>query len=292
VICIRDVVYSQTQHTEHLMRYHGDQHIHVLDWEHETISRFLNAKLSTMDDRYFAAPDANGRGVEQWLGLSTITNEVRKREEPSDRYLLRHTRLIPRDVVAIGNDLANRIARQGSLTATDVRASVRTLAKKSGREQLLICANQIAAEMMPEDAAAHGYDHFYTGESDQGTEESVPSGSVDETPAIQLHSELARDVSQLIGLVRYDRFGQKPFDRLRRAAEEKFGGEIDLPSILWQNGLLGYINGPVREGQAVFYRADREDELSLPTSRGGYALHPVLIDAIDEISGVGAPIHP
>lgn len=305
VICVRDLVYSHTQNTEHLTRYWGDPHIHVLDWDHGMISRFLAEKLEELADTYFIDPRAE-RTVESWLGHDSVSNLVKHRKEPLERYLLRHTRLIPRDIVALGNDMCEAIIRaEGDFDERTIRDVVRGVAGKSGREQINVCANQIAAEMMPERAAELGFASFYTGEHDLllPVEPPDPEAQI-EQPGDELgeensgilrspfHASLAAQLREAVGTLRHDRVGRRSFDRLRAAAEQAFGPEIDVGSILWQNGLVGHLDGSVEEGQAIFYRADREDELELPRSSHGYALHPILIDTIPDLSGKGEPVYP
>ncbi|MGZ4251094.1 MAG: hypothetical protein ACXVUE_22665 [Solirubrobacteraceae bacterium] len=48
----------------------------------------------------------------------------------------------------------------------------------------------------------------------------------------------------------------------------------------------------MREGRVVFYSAAREDRLNLPRNKRAYALHPIMIDTIDGIRGIGEPVEP
>ncbi len=56
------------------------------------------------------APDP----VQAWLGSTWIHNESRGVDEELFHYLLRHTRLIPRDLVSLGNSLSQLVLRKRS----------------------------------------------------------------------------------------------------------------------------------------------------------------------------------
>jgi hypothetical protein len=82
-------------------------------------------------------------------------------------YLLRHTRLILRDVVSLGNAICAEIVRQKAagrreLSQADLRRVVSGSSKRYGDSQLAQASNQIAADTMPSGAAHHGYTEVYT----------------------------------------------------------------------------------------------------------------------------------
>lgn len=284
IICVRDVVYSATRESEHSTRYAETEYIHTLDWSRDAIRYFLAKKLERLPDRYFAEKGDGGRSVAAWLGTRTLHNKRAPRsDEDIERYLLRHTRLIPRDIVVTGNMLCRAIAstRTGRLTDTEIREVVKSAARIFGDEQLAICANQIASDLMPADAIELGYGDIYTGENAERFEggHAYQQGLVD-------------DLREKIGAVRKDRFGQARFRGLCDDFNRLFRGKADPINALWQNGLLGYTNGKVETGEPVFYAATREDSLKIPMSKRGYAFHPILIDSIEQLRGVGRPVDP
>jgi len=285
IIGLRDVVFSAIQSTEHATKYLENDHIRMLDWDRDAIEYFLRHKLDGLPLRYrMGNPESDF--VERWLGMTEITNEVRKQDERIETYLLRHTRLIPRDVVVLGNALCETIDRvrehgQEFLMEEDVRQAVKTAAQRFGNEQLNIVANHLTAIAMPRGAAHHHFDEIYTAEG------------LDAVEGGQAYQEaIADQVGQLIATLKRDRFSKDQLADFTNACRAKFEWVKDLPSILWQNGLLGYIDGPVKTGATVFFATTREDTVHLPANKSGYALHAILIDTIDGLSGVGAPVEP
>lgn len=280
-ICIRDHVFSATQTTEHATKYIGSPYIKVLNWRRQDIRYFLRQKLESMDEDWFVNPD--DRTVRCWLGLGEIYNAKRDTTEDIEGYLLRHTRLIPRDIVVLGNLICERFAmREGErLSEEEIRAVVKSAARAFGKEQLAITANQVAAELMPGDAAALGYDNIFTGED--ADEHEGGYGFLD---------ALQRDIREIIEPVKDDRFSAHKMSKLRERIDDQFDGSCDVLSTLWQNGLLGYVDGPLMTSSAVFYEPTQEDTLVAPLKKPGYVLHPIMIDALDGINGVGEPVEP
>jgi hypothetical protein len=282
IICVRDHVYAQTRETEHAIRYMHTPYIRQLMWNRETIRFFLEAKIRGMSDEFMMNP--SDRSVEGWLGITKITNARRQTTETIESYLLRHTRLIPRDIVVLGNQLSDEVIslKAGGTTAVPeavAREIVHSVAEAFALEQLNICANEIAVDMMPADAARRGYDYLFTGE---GIERFSGGAS--------MHNKLARELAELLGTVKTDRFSRQRLRSLEQRFRDKFGDEIDTITILWQNGLLGYIDGPRESGRAVFYDGVLEKSPLLPAGHQGYVLRPILIDAIPQLRGVGAPV--
>src|SRR5215471_961057 len=82
-------------------------------------------------------------------------------------YLLSHTRLSPRDIISLGNELSEEILRQKQagregVPPTALQQVVQRCAKRFGDSQLAQCANQISSDLMPKDAALHNYSEYYT----------------------------------------------------------------------------------------------------------------------------------
>jgi hypothetical protein len=276
VTCIRDIVLSTVYRDEHAPRYHGEPHIRVLSWGRGSIEVLLRHKLRRLPPAYQMAPAASEDVLYNWLGATTVHNERRGIDEQVMDYLLRHTRLIPRDVVSLGNALCQEVLRQRALghdrlPEGALRRIVSQSAKRFGNSQLAQCANQIAADMMPGNAALYGYAEGYV--SSQEYAQTVQ-----------------RELRDIIGLVGVDRFGYKDLMTLRNAGDEMFDGHTDVPSVLWQNGLLGYAERP---NVHRFYSLADIDEFEVPEDVEEYAFHPVVIDAVRSVTSTGRqPVHP
>src|SRR6185295_18438177 len=80
VIGVRDIVFSSTQMTEHATKYEGSPHIRQLDWDGPAIRYFLEHRLRGLINEYLMDPAANRR-IERWLGVASVYNEKRDRNE-------------------------------------------------------------------------------------------------------------------------------------------------------------------------------------------------------------------
>ena len=274
VICVRDVALSSIYRSEHAPRYHNEPHIRVLNWTRESIEYLLLDKLKKLDRSFFMDGEGYAPTVGSWLGTSFIYNEKRGIDEEILDYLLRHTRLIPRDIVSLGNALCQEILRQKAAGRSEfppsvLRQVVSRSAKRFGDSQLAQSGNQVAADMMPAHAALRHFSEYYT-----ATMEYV--GGVD------------RQIRDIIREVGGDRFSRQQLESMKRRGEEEFEGSTNLLAVLWQNGLLGYED---TDGQAQFYSLADMDEFDMPTDAGSYVFHPCVLDSA-RIHGVGPPVYP
>ena len=269
-ICVRDHVYSSVFATEHATRYLDPWHIRVLEWDAGSTAYFLEQKVRRLDRVYVG--DHGDRSVESWLGREEIVDGVRGSREPVQDYLLRHTRLLPRDVVSLGNGLCQKMrSRKGELrqlSDLEIRSVVQQHASLFGREQLEICANQISADMMPEHAALQGISEIYTG--------ADPTFTGADTYRESIRQELTRFIR---GIGR-DRFDRAAFVRFRDDARRQFENQTDVMTVLWQSGLLGILPAGLKDGRAIFYSAAARHDLRIDDSAPAYAFHPTLIEGL------------
>jgi hypothetical protein len=274
VISIRDIVMSSVYRSEHAPRYHDEPHIRVLTWSRESIEYLLTEKLRRLDPRFFMAAGSYTDPVEAWLGTPVVHNQARGVHERVTDYLLRHTRLIPRDVVSLGNAICAEILRQkaagrSEIPQGDLRRVVSRASKRFGDSQLAQSGNQIAADTMPKDAARHGYSEVYTS-------------------TMEYLAGIDQQVREIIREVGYDRFSREELELIEMRAAEKFDSSTSFPSVLWQNGLLGYVDPG---GETRFYSHTDMDQFDIPAGAASYVFHPCVIDSV-AIRGVGDPVYP
>ena len=275
-ICIRDTVLSHIYLGEHQTRYRKEPHIRVLSWNRKAIDYLLSEKLRQLDEGYFLGNVASGKTVASWLRATKIWNEEREVEEPVIQYLLRHTRLLPRDTIILGNTLCEAIVRykeepNGSLENM-IRRCVAKVAKIFGDEQLAICANEWVSSVMPAHAAKQGYAEVYTGSK-------------------EYEKGVVEDYKSLINYVGTDRFSQQKLQEAQKWAEKVFKGESDPFEILWLNGLLGYVDGVKENERHIFHAETGNDDFHLP-SRQTYLFHPIVIDAVRIRATSSRPVVP
>ncbi|WP_127900552.1 P-loop ATPase, Sll1717 family [Solirhodobacter olei] len=265
-ICIRDMVLSSVLRTEHASRYRGAPHICKLNWDTKRIKFFFQRKIEKLDERYFDQP-AGDRNVENFLSLSKIRNVERGIDEDIVNYIIRHTRFLPRDIVELGNNLANAkiTARENGISDSNswqevIRKLVSRAARSFANEQLTICANQLASHDRPEFSARHDYHELYTSGQEY----------------ISAKSSYLKEVIKMIGAEAFDR---DALNEARTAISADLPRDVDVMSILWQNGLVGCKHKEDQIGYSFFNLDDREDFL-IPDDAISFAFHSCVRDAV------------
>jgi len=268
VICIRDIVMSSVYRSEHAPRYYNEPHIRVLNWDRASLLYLLEQKLQRLPASLLMRRPASGPvTISDWLGI----DDWRDAEGSGtiEDYLLGHTRLIPRDIISLGNDVSEEVLRQkkagrAGLPADALAAVVQRSAKRFGDSQLAQCANQISSDLMPSGAALHDYSELFT------STQAYISG-------------VQEDVRSFVRMIGVDRFSRADLLTLQEVADLHFEKATDLASVLWQNGLLGYVD---EAGRRRFYSMGDIEQFHFPPDVGTYVLHPCLVNAVGGIRRV------
>ena len=154
VVCIRDIVMSSVYRSEHAPRYYNEPHIRVLTWDRSSLLYLLQRKLARLPPSLLMRRAATGPPtIGDWLGVNGHWPGP-DGDGPIEDYLLSHTRLIPRDIISLGNDLNEEVLRQKQaghegLSPAALQRVVQRCAKRFGDSQLAQCANQISSDLMP-----------------------------------------------------------------------------------------------------------------------------------------------
>ena len=271
VICIRDIVMSSVYRSEHAPRYYNEPHIRVLTWDRGSLLYLLQKKLQRLPPSLLMRRATSGPPtIGDWLGVNGHWPGP-DGDETIEDYLLNHTRLIPRDIISLGNDLNEEVLRQKQaghpgLPPAALQGVVQRCAKRFGDSQLAQCANQISSDMMPKNAALHDYSELFT------STQAYISG-------------VQEDVRSFVRLIGVDRFSRADLEALQEVADLHFEKATDLASVLWQNGLLGYID---ESGRRRFYSMGDVEEFHFPPDVGTYVLHPCLVHTVGGIQHVRA----
>jgi hypothetical protein len=269
VICIRDIVMSSVYRSEHAPRYYNEPHIRVLTWDRSSLLYLLGQKLQRLPPSLLMRRATIGSPtISDWLGIDGDWPGPRGDETIED-YLLSHTRLIPRDIISLGNELSEEVLRHKhaghtSLSPVAVQAVVQRCAKRFGDSQLAQCANQISSDLMPKNAALQEYSELFT--STQGYISGV--------------QEEVRSFVRMIGV---DQFSRADLETLQEMADLHFENTTNLASVLWQNGLLGFVD---ESGRRRFYSMGDIEQFHLPPDARTYTLHPCLAYAVGGIQHV------
>jgi protein kinase-like protein len=279
VVCLRDIVMSSVYRSEHAPRYYNEPHIRVLTWDRSSLLYLLQQKLQRLPPSLLMRRPASGPPtIRDWLGVNGDWPGPDggwpgpHGDGTLEDYLLSHTRLIPRDIISLGNELNEEILRQKQaghegVPPEDLQRVVQRCAKRFGDSQLAQCANQISSDLMPQNAALHNYSELFT------STQAYISGVQDEV----------RNFVRVIGV---DRFPRADLEALQEMANQHFEKATDLASVLWQNGLLGYVD---EIGRSRFYSLGDVEEFHFPPHVDTYALHPCLVHTVGGIrhAGVG-----
>jgi len=269
VVCIRDIVMSSVYRSEHAPRYYNEPHIRILTWDRGSLLYLLQQKLRKLPPSLLMRHPASGvPTIGDWLGVNGDWPGP-DGDTTIEEYLLSHTRLIPRDIISLGNELNEEVLRQkhagrDGLPPTVLQAVVQRCAKRFGDSQLAQCANQISSDLMPKNAALHDYSELFT------STQAYISGVED-------------DLRSFVGMIGVDRFPRADLEALQEMADLHFEKATNLASVLWQNGLLGYID---ENGQRRFYSLGDVEEFHFPSHVATYVLHPCLAHAVGGIQRV------
>jgi Protein tyrosine and serine/threonine kinase len=269
VVCIRDIVMSSVYRSEHAPRYYNEPHIRVLTWDRGSLLYLLQQKLRRLPPSLLMHRPASGPAtIRDWLGVNGRWPGP-EGDGTIEEYLLSHTRLIPRDIISLGNELNEEVLRQKQaghegLPPPALQGVVQRCAKRFGDSQLAQCANQISSDLMPKNAALHNYSELFT------STQAYISG-------------VQEDVRSFVRMIGVDRFPRGDLAALQEVADLHFEKATDLASVLWQNGLLGYID---EAGERRFYSMGDVEEFHFPPDVGMYVLHPCLAHAVGGIRHV------
>ena len=269
VICIRDIVMSSVYRSEHAPRYYNEPHIRVLTWDRGSLLYLLGQKLQRLPSSLLMRRTATGPpAISDWLGVDPAWAGPGGDQNIED-YLLSHTRLIPRDIISLGNELSEEVLRrkqagQDGLPPEAVEAVVQRCARRFGDSQLAQCANQISSDLMPENAALQEYSELFT------STQAYISG-------------VQEDVRSFVRMIGVDQFSLTDLETLQEMADLHFEKATHLASVLWQNGLLGYLD---EAGRRRFYSMGDVEQFHLPPDADRYVLHPCLVYAVGGIRHV------
>ncbi len=267
VITIRDIVLARVFRSEHGTRYRGEPHIRVLNWDRDAIQYFIQHKLQLLPKEFFVDSFDPRRPIESWLGVDEIYNRALDHHEPIADYLLRHTRLLPRDIVTMGNLLCESVRRRNALHADEpldraVRETVHKAAVLFGNEQLEICANEMASTLMPAHAVTRRFHDAFVAND------------------VYIRT-LADKLKQIISLIGCDRFSSSDLEVAREYSGDVLADTtLDPFSILWRNGLVGYVDDHDPKAPATFFSEGSMSDFNLPLGRNGYVFHPCVTESV------------
>jgi len=261
VIALRDIVLGSTRASEHGPRYLERTHINILDWTGQSVTEFLRHKVERLPDEFFSDPSV--KSVSSWLSVDSITNgRPNPGRERIESYLVRHTRMVPRDIVVMGNRLCRYVlsqrSRGESISEVDLRREVARASREFASSQLAQCANQVMSDSMPDSALEQDYSHVYLEPNEYQMNEAVST------------------ICRCIRTVGVEEFGAEGISTLDDMASDGFGTKVYLAHILWQNGLIGW----AQHESAHYYSLEDLAASAVPQAER-YVFNPIVFDRID-----------
>lgn len=266
-VAIREQAWAELKKTTPPALLVQHPNVRVLKWNAAQIAGFLAAKVERLTDHYLLTDAMNGgesegaqAAVTAWLGTAEVENRERAMHEPVAQYMLRHTRLIPRDVVTMGNLLAEQTAGarlRGERRLSDdlIRDAVAESARLSAAEELQWCGLEIISRKLALSPSAKARRKVLS-------DEDAGFGS-------------AERLRNLLRDCKVDVITRARLARLDQDARTAFDADVDFGTLLWRHGLLGW--GP-RRGPFAF-SFDPTGDAPPPTATH-VAMHPILIDAL------------
>jgi len=154
-IAIRNFVFLSAAESPHIDRV---KHLLSLNWSPESALAFLNRRLRQVAGAPF--PDSElligETPLRNWLGFDTVVAKRRGKEEYVEDYVLRHTRLSPRNLIRVFNMLSQEKSRQSflgksfgpenfQLEVDNVAHEVADLMLKTASEEVIAFVGEISS---------------------------------------------------------------------------------------------------------------------------------------------------
>lgn len=260
IISLRRGVYTSILHSEHATKFINESHVFRLDWNRRSIRFFLDQKIRNLSDCYFmdSSFEKDGKTIEKWLKTKNVTNEYGNEERLID-FLIRHTRLVPRDAIIICNHLAKLKSESVHEPDLDVyKWIMQVIYEESatmGGELITICAKNIMANGLPTGAGRYQYaDYYYS------------DGFYRESTYVKL--------LELLKLIEAPIVDGHFIEDLAEKSTTVFSKETHILDVLWNCGLIGYLNN---EGQSIYYTQSVNGELLFPKDKEKYIIQPCVM---------------
>jgi hypothetical protein len=275
-VAIRDQAWAELSKAGKPSKFEQHPKVRQLRWDVSSAAQFLAAKIRELPDEHVLAhredTDDPRALVTAWLGAEYVSNGGQQDGEPIAQYLLRHTRLIPRDIVSVGNllneeVLAAREREKSEVSAPCIHAAVAEAARLAATEELHSCALEVIAEQLA----------------------GAPTASA---RLSILHEEAAgrtvETIKELLGRCDKEVVARETMKQIDGDAEERFKTSISLTDMLWRRGLLGW--GADEGGPFTFGVGPSPPPP--PRKRAKHAaLHPCLVDVL-ALEAADSPIVP
>ena len=273
-VTLRDHTLALLGASEHQTKMLFQAYLKTLEWDYTKLKALLFTRIGSLSSEYLTYPGlASSDPMRAWLGFDRVENEVRGVSESAVGYIIRHTRLVPRDLVVLGNAISMRVASAGpgEFTALNFKQTISDCARRFGAEQIAVCAQQIAADSLPSEAIDGSLGSTYWGSAG-------------------FRQNLASLIERTVAANRVDRFGVEGLERMRSVIRVEHLSADLVFSAMWVNRLLGIVETDPVDGVARcrFFGSSTSTSILLPNTADEYVLHPCLIDTVPSVAGKGS----
>lgn len=273
IACIRELVYAYILNTQHGNKYLSESKIKVLRWDFNLAKIFLDKKVELLSDELFKNKEFI-KCVQEFFGLKEI--KLKRNNgyiELIHPYILRHTMLMPRDIINIGNIFSEKCLGFNSLdNESALKDAVKYVARQIAKEQMVIASILISTKWIYSGVVENDHLNIYT-------DENMING---------IHQNLCK----LILVIGKDRFCNRTLTELINTQTNYGFNDVDQPfNALFLSGLLGYVEcDSDNELREVFFSESRNTQFQLPLHKRDYVFHSCLIDYLN-IKPIGKPVY-
>ncbi|MEL7254175.1 MAG: hypothetical protein AAGL23_08365 [Pseudomonadota bacterium] len=272
-ISIRNYVFNRSTQDPHADR--TDAHLLKLNWDRDAAESFLNQRLHSALGGNFARSEVleGPRPFAKWLGFETKLPSSRKIEESVEQYLLRHTRLSPRNIIDALNKLASVIGqaqrRQDVFGSDEFSEAISEIARDIAKKMLVTTAEEVVATIPGAEKvlAARQDDYRVQGEF------------LINMVADELEAAIAMMETEVVSREKFRQLLELIADFSIGSVSDKSKRQIcrDIEGILWRSGLIAYRDGT--DGPWKYSWADGEFGFSRPAvAAEEIGFHSSLID--------------
>jgi hypothetical protein len=270
VAALRDIVYAAALKGEHSDRQYQNRFIKLLEWAPAEVHEFFTEKLRRVLSQRVLDSHTLEEMISAWLGFREVQNG-RGQKEAVSTYILRHSRMLPRDIILFGNAISSEIERREKSKLkfghASLRKAVADVSEIIGTQAIGLCINEMLS-------SSEYFEEYLTDASDrsftlhnfrQSLEDKLANFfkimgretvTLDELQEALLSSDLARMQDFEEGAQTYYR----------------------TDNILWRHGLIAYL---FTSGTATKWKYNWSDALSsdvLPSRAEKIGFHPCIID--------------